>query len=58
MILDVKKSFGDEFGFLIVLFRSFAERFVICSHIQGLITLEVISLKVDRLKFVLSDLYK
>jgi len=58
VILDVKKSFGDEFGFFIVLFRSFAERFVIRSHIQGLITLEVISLKVVRLKFVLSDLYR
>jgi len=56
--LDVKKSFGDEFDFFIVLFRSFAERFVIRSHIQGLITLEVISLKVVRLKFVLSDLYR
>ena len=58
VILDVKKSFGDEFGFFIVLFRSFAERFVIRSDIQGLITLEVISLKVVRLKFVLSDLYR
>ena len=58
MILDVKKSFGDEFVFFIVLFRSFAERFVIRSHIQGLITLEVISLKVVRLKFVLSHLYR
>ena len=58
MILDVKKSFGDEFGFFIVLFRSFAERFVIRSHIKGLITLEVLSLKVVRLKFVLIDLYR
>ena len=58
MILDVKKSFGDEFGFFIALFRSFAERFVSRSHIQGLITLEVISLKVVRLKFVLSHLYR